>query len=51
MGVLWSAEDRTGKGRVVEKLEKQNSLLAHHTLNKPELFCHPRIEWEYFFLI
>lgn len=41
---------RTGKGRVVEKLEKQNSFVVHHTLNKPELFCHPQIEWEFFFL-
>lgn len=38
-----------GKGRVAEKLEKQNSFVAHHTLHQPELFCHPQIEWEYFF--
>lgn len=44
-------KNRTGKGRVGEKLEKQNSFVARHTLNKPELFCHPQTEWEYFFLI
>lgn len=42
-------KNRTGKGRVGEKLEKQNSFVARHTLNKPELFCHPQTEWEYFF--
>lgn len=29
----------------------KQSFVVHHTLNKPELFCHPQNEWEYFFLI
>lgn len=41
-------QNRTGRGTVV-KLEKQNSFVTCHMLNKPELFCHPQTEWEYFF--
>lgn len=48
-GLCGVGKKRTGKGRVVEKLEKQNSFVVDHTLNKPELFCHPQTEWEYFF--
>lgn len=48
-GLCGVGKNRTRKGRVVERLEKQNSFVVHHTLNKPELFCRPQTEWEYFF--
>lgn len=49
-GFLGSGEEGTGKVWAEKKLEKQNSLVARHTLSTPELFRHPQTEWEYLFL-
>lgn len=46
---VWAA-GRKGQEKATLRSWKSKTVLEHHTLNKPELFCHPQNEWEYLFL-